>query len=516
MENQLTPPENFPSPQAMAYALRELARRAGLANRPGPDETGFESTGVSVHYAPPAEAKPGGPAIVIVPSSVHAWDRLVHLPANGLEFVPIESVLPPGAHVPFQGEVPLLFRGAGFESSRTIAELDGPGVVVFSVDLIATVLFLLCRWEETVIPTRDEHDRMPAAVSVAYRQGFLDRPLVDQYALILREWVRHLLPGWQPRQQRFDVRLSHDIDAVWRFGRLRAMAGSLVRDIFHRRSATRAARTAAAAATEVMSPRRSAYYRGILHLSEISRRYRMPSAFYFMAAEPSANDRGYDPGSRLIRRCIEELRRGGFELGYHAGYQTLGDPARLASEKARLDAILGESRYGGRQHFLRFRVPDTWRDWEKTGLTYDSTLSFADHEGFRCGTCHPYRPFDLEQNRELGLWEVPLIVMDGTLRQYRGLTPEEGRRRILSLADQCRAVEGTFTLLWHNSSLDGEWSGWGEAYESVVGALASRRDLAVGDSLATAAPISDARRFDFQPATEGDCSEMRRCPNQTS
>ena len=56
---------------------------------------------------------------------------------------------------------------------------------------------------------------------------------------------------------------------------------------------------------------------------------------------------------------------------------------------------------GGRQHYLRWKSPDTWRILEKTGLKYDVTLSFADHEGFRCGICFPYKPFDVVENRIL-------------------------------------------------------------------------------------------------------------------
>jgi len=129
------------------------------------------------------------------------------------------------------------------------------------------------------------------------------------------------------------------------------------------------------------------------------------------------------------------------------------NPERLAAEKARLDAVLGETHYGGRQHYLRFQAPDTWRHWEQVGLAYDSTLAFADHEGFRGGTCHPFRPFDVQQDRELNLWEHPLIVMDRTLLNYRGLAPAQAVERVLQLARRCKSVEGDLILLWHNSLL---------------------------------------------------------------
>lgn len=49
----------------------------------------------------------------------------------------------------------------------------------------------------------------------------------------------------------------------------------------------------------------------------------------------------------------QDLVEQGFEVGLHVGYDTLNDPTLLAEEKARLDAVLGHTRYGGRQHYFR-------------------------------------------------------------------------------------------------------------------------------------------------------------------
>ena len=87
------------------------------------------------------------------------------------------------------------------------------------------------------------------------------------------------------------------------------------------------------------------------------------------------------------------------------------------------------------------------------GLAYDSTVGFADRVGFRAGTCFPYHPWLLHLNREANLIEIPLIVMDKTLMEYMGLSPEESLEEIYRSAARCRVVGGVFTLLWHNSSV---------------------------------------------------------------
>lgn len=461
--------------EALAYTWRQLARRAGVVGG-DPSGTGMEDLGVPVYYASPDHVQPERPGIIVVPCDDVAWRRLLKRVPDSLNWLPAHGVVPPGARLPFDDPVPLLFWGAGCEDGcRPFAGRREDGSLVFYADIIAATFFMLSRWEETVVPVRDQYERFPATASVAYKQSFLDRPVVDEYALILQKWLKALVPQWKPEPRRFAVRLSHDIDFIRRFPSFISAARMFGGDLLKRRSLKRAWQTAVDTVGQTVSIEYGSYLRGIYSLAELSVRHGMKSTFYFPVSEPGPFDSGYDPALPAVRQCIETLRRQGHELGFHAGYHTLNDPERLAAEKARLDAVLDETQYGGRQHYLRFRVPHTWRHWEQVGLTYDSTMGYADHEGFRCGTCHSFRPFDLEQNRGLDIWERPLIVMDQTLCHYRGFAPEEGKTRILELAQRCEQVDGTFTLLWHNSSLEGEWRPWAEAYRGVVKVLGQKR-----------------------------------------
>jgi hypothetical protein len=467
------------TPAAIQYAWRQLLSRAGIATTES-SGLGCENLGLMVQYGSDTwSEKSSERSVRVMPCSTDAWQLLLDAPPNHLDWLPISSIVPESAKLFLSDSVPVLFWGEGTkEGSRPFAEHLSDGSVLFNVDIIAAAFFMLSRWEEMVVPVHDEHERFPATASVAYRQGFLDRPIVDEYALILREWIKALLPGWEPEARQFSVRLEHDVDTICRFPNLYTAVLMFGGDLLKRRSPKQAWRTGLDVLTQTITPTQTSYFRGISTLSKLSHRHGIASAFYFMAAEPGPFDNGYDLSSPMLRRCIKALQDNGFQIGFHAGYHTLNDPERLAAEKARFDAAMGIEHYGGRQHYLRFRVPDTWRHYEQLGLAYDSTVVYADYEGFRCGTCHPFRPFDIEEDRELDLWERPLIAMDGTLHQYRGLMPEEGEARILELATRCKAVEGTFALLWHNASLDREWRPWAEMYQRVVRALA---EMEVGE-----------------------------------
>jgi hypothetical protein len=472
--------ETWLTPSATRYAWQQLAQRAGFLDS-SPHDDVLVATGIRGHYAPAETIPAGQPCVVVTPCAKGEWRSLLERQALTLDWLPARLAAPADSQLPFDDAIPILFWGESCkEQGRPFAERREDGSVVFYVDILATTFFMLSRWEETVLSERDEHDRFPAAASVAYKQGFLDRPIVDEYALILREWLKVLLPGWEPEPRVFSVKLSHDIDHLRRFPQasnaLRTVAGDLVK----RQDLRLALASSAEAIAQVVAPHRTGYARGIQLLADWSREYGLGNdAFYFIAAGPGPMDGEYDVASNVTRRIIGTLSAQGFEIGLHAGYHTLGNPEKLAEEKARLECVLGEADFGGRQHYLRFRVPDTWRHWQQVGLEYDATMGYADHEGFRCGTCHAFRPFDVEQNAELNIWELPLIAMDRTLSRYRDLSPEQAEARIYELARRCKQVEGTFTMLWHNSSLVGEWEPWSHVYRRSLRKLAEMKGAAV-------------------------------------
>jgi hypothetical protein len=60
--------------------------------------------------------------------------------------------------------------------------------------------------------------------------------------------------------------------------------------------------------------------------------------------------------------------------------------------------------------------------------------------------------------------------MDATLRHYMKIKPAEVMSYVGPLIKEVRAVNGTFTTLWHNESISEmhPWEGWKDVYEDVV------------------------------------------------
>jgi hypothetical protein len=451
--------------ETVQYAWQQLLQRAGLTEV----EAAF-------YYHPPDGLHPGRPAVVVVPCCEQAWSELLTRPPGSISALAVSDVFPPDSSPPWDDPIPVPFWGCGCENTKKpFAEIRPDGVLVFYADIIATTFFMLSRWEETVIPERDQHGRFPAEASVACKQGFLNRPIVDEYAVILRAWLHAAMPELRFSPAPFRVKLSHDIDTIRSYITTKKALAALRTALFRQHDIAQTGQVLRKIIRQAAVPSKDAVYRRIYWLAQTSAQYHLQSEFYFLTADPGPwNRHRYKVSSALMQQCFRDLRDLGAKIGLHAGYEAFDDPQRLHQEKERLEKALKNTPnpLGGRQHYLRFQVPVTWRCWEQAGLAYDATLAYASHEGFRCGTCHPFRPFDIEFNRELNLLEQPLIVMDQTLKTYRKMSPEQGEARIIELAQKCQRVNGTFTLLWHNTSFDGTWEPWAEMYERVVTRLA--------------------------------------------
>lgn len=345
------------------------------------------------------------------------------------------------------------------------------------LDIFASSFFMLTRYEEVVRAERDEFDRFPASAALAVRAKFIHRPVVNEYVDLLWSALNWLWPGLKRKPRTFQMLPSHDVDlplkhgfsgparmiAACAFDMLRGLGAAAARDRFQGWRRVRKGEVG-------MDP-----YNTFDWLMDASDRRGARSAFFFIADHTALMRDGlYAISHPWIRCLMKSIHQRGHELGLHTSYHTYLDPHQTRREFQRLRDCAGaegilQAKWGGRQHYLRWRTPQTFRNWDDAGLDYDSTLTFAQLAGFRCGVCYEYPVFDLERRRMLKLVERPLVAMDSSVISagYMGCGTGERAYRVFSgLKDACRRHQGDFTLLWHNSNLTTRAEK--ELYEAVL------------------------------------------------
>lgn len=359
-------------------------------------------------------------------------------------------------------------KSAGLEGQVLIFGKDvlrrSGDAIYCGLDVFAGAFFMLSRWEEVVVEARDVHGRFPASSALAYRSGFLSRPVVNEYASLLR----HLLQEAGVPQDAFtrtDPRTILTVDAdfpvYWHSfaGALRRIVGAGVR-----------LRSPGAAVKEMMryvADRRSGSdpYDTFDLLAGLAERHHCKLSFFFMAGGRSAYDSRQTVEKPRVHRICQRLLEKGHNIGFHPSYAAAADHALFEREAQAFTASLGIPVECGRQHYLRFQVPETWRFWEMIGAQWESTMGYAAAPGFRCGTCKPFPVYDVRERRMLTVYERPFTLMDVTLRDYLSLDPDRAVILGRELRKKTKAHNGEFVVLWHNSSFfTPDWQG----YENVL------------------------------------------------
>jgi peptidoglycan/xylan/chitin deacetylase (PgdA/CDA1 family) len=213
-------------------------------------------------------------------------------------------------------------------------------------------------------------------------------------------------------------------------------------------------------------PAASDPYWNFRKLMQIEERLGVRSSFYFLATDRDVRRFRYNIED--LSEVLGEMADNGWEVGLHGGYYAFDDPDEIKREKTRLENALGSPIIGYRNHYLQFKVPDTWRYLADAGFKYDTTIGYGDMIGFRNGMCHPYRPYDLHTGKEIDIMEIPLAIMDGALFDHAH-TYDEALHSALRLVDTTAKYHGVITLLWHNSMFSAPFrEHWAKLYVKLL------------------------------------------------
>lgn len=329
-------------------------------------------------------------------------------------------------------------------------------------DILGLTYWMLNRLEEIHRTDLDNHERFPAINSHAYKYSYLDRPIVDEWLDVLKQIMKRVWPDLKLKKHQFSIKVSHDVDAPSRFSF--STPASIIKSMVSLVIKNKNIKLALMAPFIYWGSRNKIHsldpYNTFDWLMSVSEKNNLTSAFYFICGRTDeSKDALYEPDHPIIKKIMLEIYKRGHEVGLHPSYNSYNNPEQIKSEAQRLKKVCKElgikqSQWGGRMHFLRWSHPTTLQAWNDAGMSYDSTLGYADQPGFRCGTCHDYTGFNPITDTILNIKVRPLIVMECTVidKRYLGLGyTDKSLQTFIDLKNKCKTVRGNFTILWHNN-----------------------------------------------------------------
>jgi len=332
-------------------------------------------------------------------------------------------------------------------------------------DPFAASFFMLSRYEEYLPYKKDSHGRFNAHDSIAYRYKFLKKPVVNIWAYQIKKILKKRFPDLHFKKRKFSFIPTYDIDVAFSYrskgfmrsagGYIKSLYSGNFRDILHR--------------SKVLVGQKPDPYDTYSYQINLHKKYDLGPLYFILFGKYGKYDKNLSVNNKKFQTLIKHLADYA-EVGIHPSYGAAKNLELMRDEVKKLAQVLKKEVKSSRMHYLKMDLPDTYRNLIAMEITDDYTMGFAAEPGFRAGTCDTFNFYDLDMDTETNLRIHPFTIMEGTLKDYKGIRPGEAIQYIKPLIDEVKSVDGTFISLWHNPTLNDEITegGWRTPYEDMI------------------------------------------------
>ncbi len=333
-------------------------------------------------------------------------------------------------------------------------------------DIFAASFYLLSRYEEYLPHEKDIYGRYAYQNSLAFKEGFLNRPLINTWLDFLKKSLGKNFPSLVFKTSSFLFLPTYDIDIAWSYkykgwqrqigGFARLFFSGKWKEIRYRSSVLRG---------KIKDP-----FDAYGWMNQLHEKYKLkPYYFFLLAKSPGKYDKNISPSISAMKELISDhiIR---YPVGIHPSWRSGDEHELMAEEIASLADLTGNQVLSSRQHYIRFTLPETFRMLITNGIGFDFSMGYGSINGFRASIATPFYWYDLVNESSTNLLLFPFCFMDANSLYEQHDTPEQALAEMRHYEKVVKEVNGTFIMIWHNSFLgtDKMYAGWKEVYEEFV------------------------------------------------
>jgi len=335
----------------------------------------------------------------------------------------------------------------------------------FPFDIFAASFYLISRYEEYLPFTADKHDRFQAEKSIAFKEGFLEEPLINIWINLFKINLLKEFPKLSFKPHSFIFISTIDIDNAYadlNKGILRTSLSFIkllisfqIKSIFKK--------------IKVLRHIKMDEYDKYDYLDLIHKRFSFKPIYFILFSKYSRYDKNLSTKNSAFTNLISRISAN-YKIGIHPSYRSNKAFEILLDEKTCLEKIIKQQITFSRQHYLKLKIPDTYENLIKLNIKKDFSMGYSSAPGFRASVCSSFRFFNLITNTETELEIVPFAVMDSCYIHYLQIKPEYALKSIKKIITSIKKVNGLFVSLWHNESLSQTEieMGWREVFEQML------------------------------------------------
>src|ERR1043166_6662277 len=197
-----------------------------------------------------------------------------------------------------------------------------------------------------------------------------------------------------------------------------------------------------------------------------------PIYFFLISGKTGKYDKNISPARRSMQRLILQWSDR-YPIGIHPSWQSGDDPEKLRTEILKLGHISGKQIGSSRQHYIRFMLPQTYRQLIEVGIESDFSMGYGSINGFRASVASKFFWYDLEREEQTNLMLYPFCFMEANSYYEQKLSAAQAFEELKRYVDVVRSVNGTLITIWHKSFLGTakQFKGWSEIYKKFISLL---------------------------------------------
>jgi len=332
-------------------------------------------------------------------------------------------------------------------------------------DIFSMVFYLVSRYEEYLPQNKDQHGRYIASNSIACKHNFLELPLVNMLCRKFADKISRQYPSFKIKGPVYEFVPTFDIDIAFAhldkgfprnilgMGKL-LFKGKIKELVFRLR---------------VMSGKEKDPYDNFGYQFQQVSKFNLDPVYFILIGDLGPYDRNNDYRARRFRQLTRMLADNHL-TGIHPSYRSNEDSSLLTEEINRLEDITGSKVTLSRQHFLRLKLPETYRLLLENGIRDDFSMGYSDKVGFRASISSIYYFYDIEKESETNLRIHPFCFMDTAFADNLKVTPAVATQRAGDLLSKVRQSGGVAYGIWHNYALSEThgYEGWRSFFEDVI------------------------------------------------
>ncbi len=331
-------------------------------------------------------------------------------------------------------------------------------------DLFSAAFYLVTRYEEYLSSNVDLYGRYPHTDSIAFKNNFLQEPLIDQWMQALYNLLlTHQCTPISNKQ--FASLFTYDVDMnyAYRNKPLWKQLGGIVKNAFNGNFKTATNRARVLFNKQAQDP--FDVFDSIINKHKNTNTNAL--FFYLLTTDNHEYNKNNNRTSAIVTSTINKLVHNNYPVHIHPSYNTISNITLLQEEKTFLQSIINTEVKSSRQHYIRCSLPITYQNLIAAGITADYSMGYGSINGFRASTCTTHFWFNLSTNKSTLLKIHPFVWMDANSLYEQQYTAAQAIEEYTSYYTKIKQVNGTCISIWHNFIINKDAADWVETWKEI-------------------------------------------------